>query len=637
MPNKNQNPLSFQTTRGAYWVILALVVLLTGILATIYARKYEDGVLRQSLISRAETIAAGIDTHHLHNLSGQPGDITLDDYREIKINLQKTRKANPDSRFVYLMGFRNGQLFFYADSEDPSSPDYSPPGQIYSEASQTKINNSRLGIAFAEGPYTDRWGAWVSGYAPVKDPASNKVIGTVGIDITSKYWQENILYAESLPGVAAFLILVILWLLYRSRKRQAKFVSVILEQEKRLKNLYEITTRPELSLPEQIRVALKTAMMAFNSKLAIVSRIENEKFTILYCVTPPNTVKEGDVFELRETYCDITVKKNEVLSIDDMGKSEYKAHACYGKFHLESYIGVPVMVGGQLYGTLNFSSPDPHNPRFNGSDEGFVRLLGKWVSAAVEHELLSEKAQEVDKMKSEFISLASHQLRTPLTGIRWFGELLLKGQAGALSPDQKDYIQQIYDSNIRLIKLVENLLNISHIETGNKFNIEKKPTDVIKIIDSLSNDLIALAHQHEVSIAKTRDFPKELILNVDEQKIREVFQNLMSNAVKYSKAGGVVEIGISDQGSASIYRPSEQPINGHATIYVKDSGLGIPKNQQSRMFEKFFRADNVQTEETTGTGLGMYIAKAITEKHGGKLTFESEENKGSTFYVSLPK
>ena len=114
-------------------------------------------------------------------------------------------------------------------------------------------------------------------------------------------------------------------------------------------------------------------------------------------------------------------------------------------------------------------------------------------------------------------------------------------------------------------------------------------------------------------------------MNIDGDKVREVFQNLLSNAVKYSKEGGIVEIAIRNDNNGNL-----------ATICVQDHGLGIPKSQQSRMFEKFFRADNVVSQETEGTGLGMYIAKAITEKHGGSLAFESEENKGTIFYISLP-
>jgi len=127
-----------------------------------------------------------------------------------------------------------------------------------------------------------------------------------------------------------------------------------------------------------------------------------------------------------------------------------------------------------------------------------------------------------------------------------------------------------------------------------------------------------------VSVVKSPQFPPALTLNVDEDKIRQVLQNLLSNAVKYSHENGQVEIGYHVDGSSAV-------------LSVRDQGLGIPANQQSRIFEKFFRANNVQTHETDGTGLGLYIAKAIAEGHGGKVWFESKENVGATFSLALPK
>jgi signal transduction histidine kinase len=251
--------------------------------------------------------------------------------------------------------------------------------------------------------------------------------------------------------------------------------------------------------------------------------------------------------------------------------------------------------------------------------------MGKWVATTLEHEILRQKEIEVNNMKSEFVSVASHQLRTPLTGIRWFGELLLKGKAGALTPDQKDFIQQMYDSNSRMINLVNDLLNVSRIETGKKFTIEKKPVDIVPIVASLFTELVALAAQHKVTMQRAPGFPADLTLNVDGEKIRQVLQNLLSNAVKYSKEGGVVIIGCDTSPKTKI------------TFSIKDSGLGIPAAQQSRMFEKFFRADNVKTKETDGTGLGLYIAKAIVEGHGGTISFVSGQDKGTTFSFSLPR
>ncbi|MDO8499256.1 MAG: HAMP domain-containing sensor histidine kinase [bacterium] len=243
----------------------------------------------------------------------------------------------------------------------------------------------------------------------------------------------------------------------------------------------------------------------------------------------------------------------------------------------------------------------------------------------MEHERIRAKEIEINNMKSEFVSVASHQLRTPLTGIRWFGELLLKNKAGALTVDQKDFVQQMYDSNSRMINLVDDLLNVSRIETGKKFTIQKKSLDIIPIVSSLFTELVALAAQHQVTLVRAADFPAELTLSVDGDKIRQVLQNLLSNAVKYSKEGGTVTI------ACDLTKKTK------VTVSVKDTGLGIPAPQQGRMFEKFFRADNVQTKETDGTGLGLYIAKAIAEGHGGEIWFESKENIGTTFYFSLPR
>jgi signal transduction histidine kinase len=229
-------------------------------------------------------------------------------------------------------------------------------------------------------------------------------------------------------------------------------------------------------------------------------------------------------------------------------------------------------------------------------------------------------------MKSEFVSVASHQLRTPLTGIKWFTDLMLRGKAGEVTADQKDFLTQISDSNERMIKLVEDLLNVSRIEAGStKFVITKKTTDIVPILDSLATDLVGLEQKHKVKIIRDTDFPKTLNLNVDAEKIRQVFANLLSNAVKYSHEGGEVHIKVDSSDSK------------FTTFSISDTGLGIPTKDQGRMFEKFFRAENVQTKETDGTGLGLYVVKAIVEGHSGTLRFESKENVGTTFYISLLK
>jgi len=235
------------------------------------------------------------------------------------------------------------------------------------------------------------------------------------------------------------------------------------------------------------------------------------------------------------------------------------------------------------------------------------------------------KEREVDRMKTEFVSLASHQLRTPLTSIKWYAELLLTDEAkNKLEGEKKDFVQEIHNGNERMINLVNDLLNVSRIETGNKFVIEKKDTDIVEIITQAIQEQEVLAKQKNIQIVCENKPQGTVIISADGEKIKQVFQNFISNAVKYSSEGSVITIGCSEDKDTHIFS-------------VKDQGVGIPKDQQDRIFEKFFRASNVLLTEAEGTGLGLYIAKSIIEGHGGKIWFESEEKKGTTFYISLPK
>ncbi len=217
------------------------------------------------------------------------------------------------------------------------------------------------------------------------------------------------------------------------------------------------------------------------------------------------------------------------------------------------------------------------------------------------------EAKNIDQAKTEFISIASHQLRTPLTGIKWFAELLLSDE-GQLTDKQHDYIKKIYNSNQKMLNLVKDLLDVSHIESGKKFSIQKKNINLALVIKRAVSDHMQAGKVKRVTIEKVQ-LSKSLPIYADGDKIYQVLQNLLTNAIKYSKIGGTIEIGVQKNKNSYL-------------LFVRDYGLGIPATSKDKIFDKFYRAKNVVEAGSAGTGLGLYIAKSIVVAHGGKIWFE---------------
>ncbi|MEK7552814.1 MAG: ATP-binding protein [Patescibacteria group bacterium] len=231
------------------------------------------------------------------------------------------------------------------------------------------------------------------------------------------------------------------------------------------------------------------------------------------------------------------------------------------------------------------------------------------------------KEKEIDQAKTEFVSLASHQLKTPLSAVNWYSEMMLEEEVGPLNDKQREYLHNLQDSNRRMVELVNSLLNVSRIELGT-FAIDPAPTNFAAVADEVLVELAPPVAAKNLSLNKQYD-PAVPVINADPKLVRIIFQNLLSNAVKYTPAGGTITLTIS--------RAGEQ-----VSIKVTDTGYGIPNAARGKIFTKLFRADNIRDKEAEGTGLGLYIVRAIVEAAGGQIWFDSLEGQGTSFTVTLP-
>lgn len=255
-----------------------------------------------------------------------------------------------------------------------------------------------------------------------------------------------------------------------------------------------------------------------------------------------------------------------------------------------------------------------------------VRELNRTLQQRIDdatRELRSSNAQlqRLDKAKDEFVSMASHQLRTPLTSVKGYISMVLEGDAGDITPAQKHLLSEAFTSSERMVHLISDFLNVSRLQTG-KFLIDKRPVDLARIVEQEIDSLETTAASRNLSFEyhTPAKFP---LLSLDEAKFRQVIMNFADNALYYSKENTVIHVRLALEGS-------------WVTFHVKDTGIGVPRAEQSQLFSKFYRASNARKQRPDGTGVGLFLAKKVIDAHGGEVVFASAEGKGSTFGFRLP-
>ena len=462
--------------RSAIALAVIATVAIAGILVTFkIADSQKEDYFNQRKI-QATTAAAALDSHDIEQLTGKASDFDTPAYNRLRAQLVRIKNSDPRVRFVYIMRPAGDKMIFLVDAEDPSSPDYSPPGQVYNEARETDFavfKGKRKADTWIEGPIHDRWGTWISANSYILDQ-TGKPIALLGTDVDV----ERALDASS----------------------QTRHLGIVFD-------------------------ALAVALM--------------------------------------------------------------------------------VLVALQYL--LWLRNRDKHAALRTEMEQSAVRLNDELVKA--------------DRMKSDFLQLASHELRGPVNAVNVAVQALDQTAGPRLSDDEKTLVQVAKNGSGRLVDLVDNLLDMTCIEAGD-FVIKPKDVVVSELVSSTVQLLEAIAKKKQIGLtAKLPNDPVEARL--DPQTVLRVLENLLTNAIKFTDFGGVV---------VELKATPDKVL-----LSVQDTGPGIPASFRDELFEKFTKLDRPNEERRQGAGMGLAVCKSMIEAQAGRIWFESQEGKGATFHVELPR
>lgn len=430
---------------------IILLIIGIGIIDAVFVGISTDLRSRAGLVGQINTAAAAIPASEVLALKGDPSDVKSNAYKDIKQRLIQIKRQDDGIRFAYLMGKRGQKVFFFADSEDQASPDYSAPGDSFDEASPKLIQSFANGDPFMEGPIRDQWGVWLSALSPVIDAKTNNIVAMIGIDVPATgYYQQIILIALVPLLLAAIPIAGLL----RDRKVQKK----------------------------------------------------------------------------------------------------------------------------------------------------------EW---------------EIAQLKSQFVSIASHELRSPLSGMLWAIESLLKSKDTQLTGHQQSLLQDMYRSTEASVATINEILDLSIFERGKQLTKDKELVDLVAVINDVRNTLSLSAKEKELDVIVAKTWPRTAYTEGDVASLKRAFMNILANAIKYSPTANVVTVA---------YRTE----NKQHIVGVLDHGIGIPKNEQAKVFEGYYRAANATKSNAHGTGLGLFLSRVIIEEHKGRIWIDSAENQGTAIFVALP-
>ncbi|HEY5601856.1 MAG TPA: ATP-binding protein, partial [Gammaproteobacteria bacterium] len=362
-------------------------------------------------------------------------------------------------------------------------------------------------------------------------------------------------------------------------------------------------------------------------KVCKINPVENTN-TFMHTVSPRDfNVLPGTKIALEKTFCSLVYEYNGPIALDDVRRAKYQSYPCYEFSHLESYIAAPILINGEKYGTVNFSSRRARARPFTEADVELIKLVGNWVSAALEKENVQKElkqakdaAEMANRAKSGFLANMSHEIRTPLTAILGFSETLLDKEQTKEETGQA--IESIIKAGNHLQQIINDVLDLSKIE-AEQLEIENIETPVFKLLSGIDSLVGERAREKGLTFDILCRLPLPRNIITDPTRLKQILINLCDNARKFTETGGIsIDVAYLEY-------------SGQMCFTVTDTGIGMSHQEMGNIFKAFTQADTSTIRKYGGTGLGLCISQQLAQKLGGNISCQSEKGKGSQFIVSV--